>query len=76
MATKHVTVFTYSGKEVDLEIPTNISADDLIHALHQSLEPSRPCPDYIRCDNPVALLHGNAKVEDFALRDGSTLYLI
>lgn len=76
MATKHVIVYTFSGKEVDMEIPTNISADDLIHALHQTLDPSRPCPDFIRSDNPAALLHGSTKVEDFALRDGSTLYLV
>lgn len=76
MNTKSVIVYTFSGQPVDLEIPTDISAAMLIRALYSTLEPTRACPDYIRSDNPSAMLYGEAKVESFGLRDGSTLYLI
>ena len=76
MNTKAVIVYTFSGKAVDLEIPMDIPADTLIKALYSTLEPSRPCPNFIRSDNPSAMLFGDATVDSFGLRDGSTLYLI
>ena len=75
MSLKCVIVYTFVGKELDLEIPDHISADTLIKALYAALDPQRPCPDYIRSENPVALLHGSSPVEQYGLRDGSKIFM-
>lgn len=75
MQSKHVIVCLASGKEVDVVIPSHISADALVHALHTALQPNRPCPAYIRSENPIALIQGPDPIAFFCLRDGSKLYM-
>jgi len=75
VSVKRVIVYTFVGKELDVEIPDHISADALIKALYTALDPQRPCPDYIRSENPVALIHGSTPVEQFGLRDGSKIFM-
>lgn len=72
---KTVVIQMMTGKTVDIEIPVNISANNLISALHGALRLPGDCPDYIRCENPIAMLQGDAPVSYFGIRDGSILYV-
>lgn len=64
-----------TGKEVDVELPTEISADTAIHALHQALKMPGECPACIHCENPIALLQGEIPLSSFGIRDGSILHM-
>ena len=70
-----VIVHLETGKDVDIELPTDISADAIIRALYQALKLTGRCPDCIRCENPIALLQGDMPLSFFGIRDGSTIFL-
>ena len=72
---KVVVVQMMTGKTVDIEIPVDISAANLIAALYEALKLPGECQDFIRCENPIAMLHGDAPVSHFGIRDGSVLYI-
>lgn len=72
---KTVVIRMMTGRSVDMEIPVGISADKLISALHEALKLPGDCPDYIRCENPIAMLQGDMPVSYFGIRDGSILYV-
>lgn len=57
-----------TGKQEDLEVPLNISANELIKAIRTvyCLE-----GDYLKCENPIALLRGNKTLAEYGLHDGS-----
>lgn len=67
----------YRG-EVDLDIPLNISAHELIvalnHAFQLGIDTSNMQNCYLRTENPIALLHGNKTLAEYGLRNGSVLY--
>ncbi len=75
MENKTVVIRMMTGKTIDIEIPVNISARSLISALYESLKLPGECPEYIRCENPVAMLQGDVPVSYFGVRDGSILYV-
>ena len=64
---------------IDVEIPTNISANELIYGLNQgfdlgiNMDNPREC--YLRVENPVALLRGEKTVREFGIRNGSTIHV-
>ncbi len=64
-----------TGKEMDVELPLEISADTVIRALHQALKLPGECPTHIRCENPIAMLQGDAPLASFCIRDGSIFYM-
>lgn len=64
-----------TGKEMDIELPLDISADDAIHALHKALKLPGKGMNYLRCENPIAMLQGEAPLSAFGIRDGSILYM-
>ena len=65
-------------KGIDVEIPTNISANELIYGLNQgfglgiNMDNPREC--FLRVENPVALLRGEKMVKEFGIRNGSTIH--
>lgn len=67
-----------SGKEVDLDIPTGISANELVVALNEAYELGIDVSDikkcYLQAENPLALLRGNRTIGEFGLRNGSIIY--
>ena len=71
---KTVVVQMMTGKTIDIDIPVNISAKCLIAALYEALKLPGDCPDFVRCENPIAMLQGDAPVSYFGIRDGSILY--
>ena len=75
MAKVTILVQLKTGKSVDVETGTDISASAFIRALYQAMRLSNDCPDFIRCENPVAILHGDMPLSFFGLRDGSILHM-
>ncbi|MBO4926615.1 MAG: hypothetical protein J5472_09055 [Clostridia bacterium] len=75
MTGKRIIIYLNSGKEVEMEVQTDIRADAFIDALYASLTPGGKNPGFIRSVNPISLICGSATLEQFGLRDGSVLYM-
>lgn len=62
---------------VDLEIPLNISANELVSALNVAYDLNIDTSDikncYLKAENPIALLRGNKTLAEFGLRNGSII---
>lgn len=62
---------------VDLEVPLDISANDLVNALNTAYELGIDTSDikncYLKAENPIALLKGNKTLAAFGLRNGSVI---
>ena len=62
---------------VDLEVPLDISANDLVIALNTAYELNIDTSDikncYLKAENPIALLKGNKTLAEFGLHNGSVI---
>ena len=62
---------------VDLEVPLNISANELVIALNTAYDLGIDTQDikncYLKAENPIALLKGNKTLSEFGLRNGSVI---
>lgn len=62
---------------VDLEVPLNISANELVIALNNAYELGIDTTDikncYLKLENPIALLKGNKTLSEFGVRNGSVI---
>lgn len=62
---------------VDLEVPLDISANDLVNALNSAYELGIDTSDikncYLKAENPIALLKGNKTLAEFGLRNASVI---
>ncbi len=62
---------------VDLEVPLDISANDLVNALNFAYDLGIDTSDiknsYLKAENPIALLKGNKTLAEFGLRNGSVI---
>lgn len=62
----------------DLEIPLNISANDLVLALNSAydlgIDISNIKNCYLKAERPIALLKGNKSLENFGVRNGTIIY--
>ncbi len=65
--------------DADLEVPLNITANDLVIALNSAYElginTENVMECYVKCENPIALLRGNKTLADFGVRNGSELFI-
>ncbi len=65
------------NQQMDIDIPFDISANELIIALNTALELGMDTTDISRChlktENPIALLRGNKLLRDFRLREGTII---
>lgn len=65
------------NSKVELEIPTNITANDLIVALNDAfhlemdIESISNC--YLVAENPIAFLHGNKELAEYGIRNGTKI---
>lgn len=61
----------------DLEVPLNISANELVEALNTAYELNIDISDikncYLKAENPIALLKGNKTLAEFGIRNGSVI---
>ena len=62
---------------VDIEIPLDISANELVIALNTAYELGIDTANikncYVKSENPIALLKGNKTLAEFGLRNGSVI---
>lgn len=61
----------------DLEVPLDISANDLVIALNIAYDLGIDTSDikncYLKAENPIALLKGNKTLAAFGIRNGSII---
>ncbi|MBQ8904268.1 MAG: hypothetical protein IJY73_08300 [Oscillospiraceae bacterium] len=62
----------------DIEVPLNITANELIYGLNVGLKLGLDLRDaencYLCTENPIALLKGNKSLENFGLHDGTKIF--
>ncbi len=66
-------------KQIDLDVPLDITAQELIIALNSAfqlgLAIDSPTANYhLKTENPIALLHGNKLLSDYGLRNGTIIH--
>ena len=65
------------NKKVDLEVPLDITANELVIALNKAynlgINVENVMELHIRSENPIALLKGNTLLRDFGLRNGTII---
>ncbi len=63
--------------KVDIEIPKDITANELVVALNEAYQLEIDTNDikqcYLKTENPIKLLKGNKKIEEYDLRDGTII---
>lgn len=64
--------------QVDLEIPLDISANELVNGLNIAYGLGIDVSDmkncYLKAENPIALLKGNRLLSELGVRNGTTIY--
>lgn len=79
MENKAIVIFRIhkSNLETDLEIPLDITANDLVNALNSAYELGIDTSDmkncYLKAENPIALLKGNRMLSEFGVRNGTII---
>ena len=62
---------------VDIEVPLDISADELVKALNKAysleIDTGNPRNCYMQAEKPITLLKGNRTLREFGIRNGSLL---
>lgn len=62
---------------VDLEIPLDISANELVVALNTAYDLKIDTSDikncYLKAENPIALLRGNKALSEYGIRNGTVI---
>lgn len=79
MENKAIVIFRIHKRnfETDLEIPLDISANDLVIALNSAYDLNIDISDvsncYLKAENPIALLKGNKSLSEFDVRNGTVI---
>lgn len=65
------------GTSVDLEVPLDITANDLVIALNTAYGLNIDTSDvkncYLKAEKPIALLKGNKTLAEFGVRNGTEI---
>lgn len=79
MANTAIMIFEYVnyGTSLDIEVPLDITANELIFGLNKGLnlgiDMNNISDCYLCTEEPRALLRGEQTLEEFGLRDGSVI---
>ena len=79
MENKAIIIFNICKRNLqyDLEIPLDISANDLVIALNNAYDLGIDVSDvkncYLKAENPIVLLKGNKLLLDFGVRNGTVI---
>lgn len=79
MEDKAVMIFNIckNNFSIDLEVPLEITANDLVFALNKAFDLGIDVDNVLKCylksENPIALLRGNKTLKEFGLRNGSII---
>lgn len=61
----------------DVEVPLDITANELVIGLNSAYELGIDINDirncYLKMENPIALMHGNKKLRDYGMHDCSVI---
>ncbi len=67
-----------TGKEMDIEIPLDITANELILGLNEGLGLNMATDTIFQCslsaENPIVLIRGTRTLAELGLRDGSVIH--
>ena len=67
-------------KKYDVDIPLDITANELVEAINQAFVLNIDMDDitqcFLRTENPIALLKGNKTLRDFKIRNGTVINII
>ena len=80
MSEKAIVIFNAVQRKIieDIEIPLDISANDLVIALNSAYSLNIDIGDikncYLKAERPIALLKGNKSLAEYGIRDGSVIY--
>lgn len=70
--------FCWNNSRKDVEVPKNITADELITSLNSGFSlgiDETDAKDYLfRAENPIALIKGDITLEELGIRDGTVIY--
>ncbi len=65
------------GRCVDIEVPLNITANELIYGLNKGFKLGINTEDVSQCylctEDPIALLRGDSLLESYGLRNGTII---
>ena len=81
MEDKVIVIFKRRSSDpgIDIEIPTDITAAELIYGLNQGLHlginVDDPINAYMRAENPIALIRGDVTIEELGIRNGSVIVM-
>lgn len=79
MENKAIVIFKIHKRnfEADLEVPLDISANDLVIALNSAYDLNIDVSDvkhcYLKIENPIALLKGNKLLSEYGVRNGTII---
>lgn len=72
--------FRYADREVDLDIPNSITAQEFIVAVNEAYNLEIDTADvkscHLQAENPVALLKGNKTLSEFGIHNGTIVYYV
>lgn len=72
--------FVKDNRKIDVQVPTWISANELVVGLNEAyglnIDTSDYSKSYLKAENPVAFLRGNKKLSEFGLRNGSIVNIV
>lgn len=77
---KAIIVFNNCKKNitVDIEVPLEITATELVVALNEAYRLEIDITDikncYLKAENPIAFLRGNRTLAEYGIRNGSVIY--
>jgi uncharacterized ubiquitin-like protein YukD len=65
------------GQVIDIDIPLNITANELIVGLNEGLQLGMNIGDlskcYLKTENPITLLKGNKTLREYGLHNGTVI---
>ena len=68
------------NKSIDIEVPLDITANDLViawnNAYNLEIKTDNLMDVYLKAENPIAFLKGNATLSEYKIRDGSIINII
>ena len=79
MDNKAIVIFKIHKRnfEIDLEVPLDISANDLVVALNSAYDLNIDVSDvkhcYMKTESPIALLKGNKLLSEYGVRNGTII---
>ncbi len=66
------------GRKVDIEVPLDITANELIIGLNSGFKLKMNVSDlsgcFLKTENPIAFLHGNRTLQEYGLRNGTVIH--